>query len=182
MSHCHGAGPVLDPGDGAEIALVGNPNTGKSTLFNVLTGSRQHVGNWPGKTVERRQGELYLGTRRLVVVDLPGTYALAAVSPEEAITRDHLLGGAVVAVVLVLDATHLERNLFLGVQVLELGLPTVVALNMVDVLRRRGIRVDREHLAERLGVPVVETVARRGIGVDRLAATLGEVLGIVEAV
>ena len=150
------------------IALAGNPNSGKTTLFNVLTGSSQHVGNWPGKTVEKRSGRLSALSTEVEVVDLPGTYSLAAVSPEESVARDYLLEETPDVVVLVVDATNLERNLYLTVQVLELGIPAVVALNMADTAEARGFHIDHGRLAETLGVPVVRTVARRREGVDDL--------------
>jgi ferrous iron transport protein B len=150
------------------IALAGNPNSGKTTLFNMLTGSSQHVGNWPGKTVEKRFGRLSVEGVELEVVDLPGTYSLAAVSPEESVTRDYLLEETPDVVVLVVDAANPERNLYLAVQVLELGIPSVVALNMADTAEARGLHIDVGLLQARLGVPVIRTVARRRRGVDEL--------------
>jgi ferrous iron transport protein B len=150
------------------IALAGNPNSGKTTLFNTLTGSSQHVGNWPGKTVEKRSGRLVADGVQCEVVDLPGTYSLAASSPEEIVARDYLLDQIPDVVVLVVDASNLERNLYLTVQVLELGIPAVVALNMSDVAETHGLRIDRGLLQRRLGVPVIKTVARRRDGVDEL--------------
>lgn len=150
------------------IALAGNPNSGKTTLFNVLTGSSQHVGNWPGKTVEKRSGRLSTSGVQFEVVDLPGTYSLAAVSPEESVARDYLLDETPDVVVLVVDAANPERNLYLTVQVLELGIRVVVALNMSDTAEARGLRIDHALLEERLGVPVIRTVARRREGVDEL--------------
>ena len=150
------------------IALAGNPNSGKTTLFNVLTGSTQHVGNWPGKTVEKRSGRLSIGGVQFEVVDLPGTYSLAAVSPEESVARDYLLDETPDVVILVVDAANPERNLYLTVQVLELGVRCVVALNMSDTAEARGLRIDHTVLEKRLGVPVVPTVARRREGVDDL--------------
>ena len=159
-------------------ALAGNPNTGKTSIFNALTGSRQHTGNWPGKTVLKRQGECEHGDTALTIVDLPGTYSLSAISPEEVIARDYLLSGEADAVVIVLDAANLERNLFLAVQILEMGIPAVVALNMIDVAKRRGISVDSSRLGDALGVGVVPTVARTGAGVDSLVQTLGRMTGV----
>ena len=160
------------------IALAGNPNSGKTTLFNVLTGSSQHVGNWPGKTVEKRSGSFSAGGARFDVIDLPGTYSLAAVSPEEVVARDFLLDTTPDVVILVVDAANPERNLYLTVQVLELGVPCVVALNMADTAAARGLRIDHAILEDRLGIPVVRTVARRREGVDELIdavlATAGE--------
>lgn len=150
------------------IALAGNPNSGKTTLFNTLTGSSQHVGNWPGKTVEKRSGRLVAQGMECEVVDLPGTYSLAASSPEEIVARDYLLDQIPDVVVLVVDASNLERNLYLAVQILELGIPAVVALNMSDLAETRGLRIDCGLLEQRLGVPVVPTVARTRKGVDEL--------------
>ena len=150
------------------IALAGNPNSGKTTLFNVLTGSSQHVGNWPGKTVEKRSGRLSTRGIQFEVVDLPGTYSLAAVSPEESVARDYLLDETPDVVILVVDAANPERNLYLTVQVLELGIRCVVALNMSDTAEARGLRIDYTVLEQRLGVPVIPMVARRGEGVDDL--------------
>ena len=150
------------------VALAGNPNTGKSSIFNALTGSRQHVGNWPGKTVARIHGSFRHLDHRVEVVDLPGTYSLNASSPEEIIARDYLVSGASDAAIVVVDAANLERNLYLTVQVLETGIPSLLALNMGDVASSRGIDVDAEALAEALGVPVVATVARSGRGIAEL--------------
>ncbi len=150
------------------MALAGNPNSGKTTLFNVLTGSHQHVGNWPGKTVEKRSGRFSALDAEFEVVDLPGTYSLAAVSPEESIARDYLLDDQPDVVVLVVDAANPERNLYLTVQILELGIPAVVALNMSDTAESRGLHIDRRRLEQKLGVPVIRTVARRRQGIDDL--------------
>ena len=150
------------------LALAGNPNTGKSSVFNALTGAKQHVGNWPGKTVERVEGRFTRNDIVFEVVDLPGAYSLNAASPEELIARDYLIGGEPDGVLVVADAANLERNLYLVIQVLEIGLPTIVILNMSDVARSRGIVVDPDVLAERLSVPVIATVARSGKGLDVL--------------
>jgi len=155
------------------VALVGNPNTGKSTLFNALTGLRQKVANYPGVTVERIEGRLRLGDRVATVVDLPGTYSLTAQSPDEAIALETLEGTSPHApppdvIVAVVDAVHLERNLFLCSQLLELGRPMVVALNQVDLAAAAGLRIDPVELTLALGVPVVATVATRGEGLDLL--------------
>jgi ferrous iron transport protein B len=151
------------------IALAGNPNAGKSTLFNALTGLHQHTGNWPGKTVEQRSGVCQSHGHTLNVVDLPGTYSLAAYSPEEVIARDFILYERPDVVVNVVDATNLERNLYLTVQLLELEVPLVVALNLADVAQRMRLRIDTAKLSQQLaGTPVVEISARRGDGVDEL--------------
>jgi ferrous iron transport protein B len=150
------------------IALAGNPNSGKTTLFNVLTGSSQHVGNWPGKTVEKRSGRFAALGAEFEAVDLPGTYSLAAVSPEESVARDYLLEETPDVVILVVDAANPERNLYLTVQMLELGIPSVVALNMSDTAEARGLHIDHDLLEKRLGVPVIRTVARRRQGIEEL--------------
>ncbi|REK10915.1 MAG: ferrous iron transport protein B [Planctomycetota bacterium] len=161
------------------VALIGNPNTGKSTLFTALAGVRQRVGNYPGVTVEKKVGSMRLGERRCELVDLPGTYSLAPRSPDEMVAVDVLLSrrgdvAGVDAVISIVDATNLERNLYLVGQVLEMGLPTIVALNMVDLARARGLTIDVERLREQLGVPVVELQANRGVGVNDLKRVLAE--------
>jgi ferrous iron transport protein B len=154
------------------IALAGNPNAGKSTLFNALTGLHQHTGNWPGKTVEKREGIFKRGATTLRLIDLPGAYSLSAFTPEEIITRDFILNAAPAAVVNVIDATNLERNLYFTVQLLELGVPVLLALNMVDELPGQGLRIDTPALAKQLGVPVVPISARRGEGVEGFVTEL----------
>ena len=150
------------------IALAGNPNTGKSSIFNMLTGAKQHVGNWPGKTVERVDGRFTHDGDEFDLVDLPGTYSLNASSPEEMIARDFLVGGEPDGAVVVVDAANLERNLYLAIQVLEIGIPTVVAVNMSDVARSRGLEIDPMVLSDRLEAPAVATVARTGKGLGDL--------------
>jgi ferrous iron transport protein B len=150
------------------IALAGNPNAGKTSLFNALTGARQHVGNYPGVTVDKKFGTALLGSDAVNVVDLPGTYSLTAYSLEEVVARNYLIGERPDVVVDVVDASNLERNLYLAVQLLELGVPLVICLNMVDVAEQRGMRIDAAKLATLLGVPVVPTVARKGQGVQDL--------------
>ena len=150
------------------IALAGNPNSGKTTIFNTLTGGRQHVGNYPGVTVEKKHGTCRRGNTRLRVVDLPGTYSLTAYSSEELIARDFLIAERPNAVIDILDAGNLERNLYLAVQIMELGVPLVLALNMSDVARQRGLQFDLTLLSELLGVPIVATVGHRGLGKDEL--------------
>jgi ferrous iron transport protein B len=175
-------GLLAAPPEAAVVAVAGNPNTGKSTLFNALTGARQHVGNYPGITVERRQGACRVGDRALSFLDLPGTYSLAAGSQDEQVVVDVLTGrlpgeARPRAVVCVVDATNLRRNLFLVSQIAETGLPVVVALNMIDEAEKRGVRLDVPRLAERLGVPVVPTVATRGSGLEDLKAAVVRALG-----
>jgi len=161
------------------IAVVGNPNAGKSALFNMLTGARQKVGNYPGVTVERKSGRLSLADGRPAeLVDLPGAYSLDPSSPDEEVTRDVVFGcqqGERVpdALLIVLDATNLDNHLRFALQLIGLGLPTVVALNMVDLARRDGLTINKERLAQELGVPVVETVAVRRRGLDDVKEALG---------
>ena len=150
------------------IALAGNPNAGKTTLFNAITGARQHVGNYPGVTVEKKEGLYELEGQRLKIVDLPGTYSLTAYSVEEVVARDFLVKDRPQVVVNIVDAANLERNLYLTCQFCEMNLPLVVALNMVDVAKDRGIAIDAEQLSALLGVPVVPIVARTGTGVEAL--------------
>lgn len=150
------------------IALAGNPNSGKSTFFNALTGARQHVANYPGVTVEKKEGFLEFNGQSLHIVDLPGTYSLTAYSQEELVARNFLVNERPQVVVDVLNAGALERNLYLAVQFMELGIPLVLALNMMDEVRKQGRRIDTKRLSSLLGVPVVETVARTGEGKDAL--------------
>jgi ferrous iron transport protein B len=150
------------------VALAGNPNTGKSTVFNALTGLRQHTGNWPGKTVTRAEGYFTAGALRCKIVDLPGTYSLHAATVDEEVARDTLLFGAPDVTVVVLDATRLERNLNLALQVLSITPRVVVCLNLMDEARRHGIALDPDALSRELGVPVVPASARRGEGIAAL--------------
>ncbi|MFO0840325.1 MAG: ferrous iron transport protein B [Phycisphaerae bacterium] len=157
--------PRVSPEQRRIIALLGNPNTGKTTLFNALTGFSRHVANYPGVTVEIARGRLARSNHAIDVLDLPGTYSLAAMSPDEQVVSDLLCGrmpdqrrpGAIIAIV---DASNLQRNLYLVSQLLELGLPLIIALNMTDVARQRGIEIDAAELSQRLGVPVVPIIAR----------------------
>ncbi|GAB6038486.1 ferrous iron transport protein B [Fundidesulfovibrio butyratiphilus] len=150
------------------FALAGNPNCGKTTMFNALTGARQHVGNYPGVTVEKREGRLWVGAREFSVVDLPGMYSLTAYSADELAARAFLVDEKPSCVIDVLDAGTLERSLYLTVQLMELGVPVVLALNMMDEVRRRNLVLDTKLLSRLLGAPVVETVARVGEGKDDL--------------
>jgi ferrous iron transport protein B len=172
--------PVRDARATLRVAVLGNPNAGKSTLFNALTGLSQRVGNYPGVTVEKKVGAVATDAGSVDLVDLPGTYSLAAHSPDEMVAVDLLLGHVAReprpdAVLAVVDASNLERNLYLVSQLLDTKLPLVVALNMVDVAEARGVHVDADRLSERLGVPVVPTRADRRAGVDRLRAELASV-------
>jgi ferrous iron transport protein B len=175
------------------IALAGNPNCGKTTIFNTLTGANQSIGNWPGVTVEKLEGQYqyqsrhhdnpgvdghephyHTGTTRVKVVDLPGIYALSANSEDERAARDYLLGGEADLVVNILDSTNLERNLYLTVQLLEMGVPVLVVLNMADLAERRNINIDKEHLQAHLGVPVLGVSALKKGDIDRLKEAVNQ--------
>ncbi|MCF8068583.1 MAG: ferrous iron transport protein B [Desulfobacterales bacterium] len=158
----------------ATIALAGNPNSGKTTLFNALTGARQHVGNYPGVTVEKKQGTYSENRLKFTIVDLPGTYSLTAYSLEEVVARDFLLNEKPGVVVNIVDAANLERNLYLTLQFMEMGIPVCIALNMMDVAKTRGIEIDIKKLSTLLGIPVVPTVARSGKGKKALMETVSE--------
>jgi ferrous iron transport protein B len=157
------------------VALAGNPNTGKSTVFNALTGLRQHTGNWPGKTVTRAEGGFDYGGKRYKLVDLPGTYSLLATSVDEEVARDFVLFGQPSVTVVVVDATRLQRNLSLALQVLEITDRVVICLNLMDEARRHGLSVDDRRLARDLGVPVVPTAARSGEGLKELLQAIHDV-------
>lgn len=157
------------------VALAGNPNTGKSTVFNALTGLRQHTGNWPGKTVTRAEGGFEYGDQKYKLVDLPGTYSLLATSLDEEVARDFILFGQPDVTIVVVDATRLERNLNLVLQVLEITNRVVVALNLMDEARRHGLQIDERRLGRDLGVPVVPMVARQSEGVPEILQAVSEV-------
>jgi len=167
---CHGALQELRGTVQLTVALAGNPNVGKSTIFNRLTGMGVATANYPGKTVEVQLAETRFEGHRIGVIDLPGSYALGGISEDQWVARQALLDGKPDVVILVVDATNLARNLYLGLQILDLGLPVVIALNVLDQAKARGIQVNAEHLAEILGSPVVPTVATRGSGLDTLVA------------
>ncbi len=150
------------------IAIAGNPNCGKTTVFNALTGARQHVGNWPGVTVERKSGKYSYSEHKFDVIDLPGTYSLAAFSAEETITRQFLIDDEPDVVVNIIDASNLERNFFLTTQLIELGRPMVIVLNMMDMAEEKGLEIDFDTLATLLGAPVVPIVGRNGAGIELL--------------
>lgn len=150
------------------VALAGNPNCGKTTLFNQLTGSSQTVGNWPGVTVEKKEGKVRYQTYSITVADLPGIYSLSPYSPEEVVSRNYILNERPDAIIDIVDAANLERNLYLTTQLAELGIPVVAALNMVDVIEKRGDKIDYALLEKRLGVPVVPISASKGIGINKL--------------
>ena len=165
----------------AVIGVIGNPNCGKTTLFNELTGSKQKVGNWPGVTVDRKEGIITLRGEAHLLVDLPGTYALDShddeLSVDEKIAREFALSGEAQLIVNILDASNLHRNLFLTSQLLDMGIPVICAVNMIDVAEREGIHDDCQRLAEELGVPVVPIVASTGVGIAELCRVLGHQLG-----
>ena len=143
------------------FALAGNPNSGKTTLFNTLTGSTAHVGNWPGVTVDRKEGVYRELSEKIDIIDLPGIYSLFFYTPEEVVSRNYIMEESPDLVINIVDATNLERNLYLTTQLLESDIPVVVALNMMDVLEKEGSEIDAERLFEQLGVPVVAIVADR---------------------
>ena len=150
------------------VALIGNPNAGKTTVFNSLTGAHQHVGNWPGKTVERKEGRCVHGGFALRVVDLPVVYSLTAYSPDEVVARDFIVEEKPDVVVDVVDASNLERNMYLVVQLLEMGSPLILALNMMDMVEARGHHIDVVSLSRLLGVRVVPMVASHSEGMHAL--------------
>jgi len=150
------------------IALAGNPNTGKSTIFNALTGLRQHTGNWPGKTIARAEGAFSLSGKRYKIVDLPGTYSLLSATDDEEVARNFILFGRPDVTLVVIDATRIERNLNLVLQVLQITQRVIVCVNLIDEAKAHGITVDERGLSRDLGVPVVSTAARTGQGVERL--------------
>lgn len=149
-----------------EIALIGNPNSGKTSLFNLLTGTSQRVGNWPGVTVERKSGNVKK-LKEISVQDLPGIYSMSPYSPEEKVARDYLLSNHADSILNVVDATNLERNLYLTTQLIETGIPVTIALNMSDVLKNQGKSINSDKLAYQMGVPVVATSALKNTGVDK---------------
>lgn len=157
------------------IALAGNPNTGKSTVFNSLTGLRQHTGNWPGKTVTRAEGGFVYSDKRYKIVDLPGTYSLLSTSTDEEVARNFILFGKPDVTVIVVDSTRLERNLNLVLQILEITDRAVVCLNLKDEAKRNKIQIDDRLLSKKLGVPVVPTSARHGEGIQELLKSINEV-------
>ena len=165
-------GEVILKKDAPLIGLLGQPNTGKSTLFNALTGARQHVGNWPGKTVEKKEGSFKYKGKKYTLLDLPGTYSLSANSEEELITRQNIIGKDIDLVVALVDASQLERSMFLLSEVVGIKQPIVVLLNMIDVAKSQGREIDVPRLSKLLGIPVLPFVASQGKGMDELYAIL----------
>lgn len=153
--------------DNMRIALAGNPNCGKTTVFNGYTGSRQHVGNYPGVTVDRKEGELTFEGQSIILVDLPGTYSLTAYSQEELVARRELALSNIQSVIDIVDSSALERNLLLTVQMLEMGIPLVLACNMMDEAESAGINIDMPRLGNLLGVPVVPMIAKKDEGLEK---------------
>ena len=176
-----------DDNDGiVRIALVGNPNSGKTTLFNAMTGSREYVGNWPGVTVEKKEGRikntaLCTHNHDMVLVDLPGIYSLSPYSMEEMVARRYITGEKPEAIINIVDGTNLERNLYLTVQLMELERPMIIALNMMDEVQKRGDEIDVKKLSLELGVPVVPISARSGIGIDELISNLQRLIHAAHA-
>ena len=155
---------------GIKIALAGNPNCGKTTMFNALTGANQYVGNWPGVTVEKKEGKLK-GKRKnddIIVTDLPGIYSLSPYTLEEVVSRDYILNDDPDVIIDLVDATNIERNLYLTTQLVETGVPVVIALNMCDLLAKRGIKIDVKRLSMLIGCPIVEISALKQKGLDEL--------------
>ena len=157
------------------VALAGNPNVGKSVIFNNLTKGHQHVGNWPGKTIEKKEGICKYKGYEIYIVDLPGTYSLTAYSPEELIARNYIIEEKPDVVVNIVDASNPERNLYLTLQLIELGAPLVIALNKMDLAEDKGYEIDHRELEKLLGVPVVPTIAPKKIGMEELCEKILEV-------
>ena len=151
-----------------KIALAGNPNCGKTTLFNALTGSNQFVGNWPGVTVEKKEGKLK-GHKDVVIMDLPGIYSLSPYTLEEVVARNYLIGERPDAIINIVDGTNIERNLYLSTQIMELGIPVIMAINMMDLLEKSGEKIDIAKLGKDLGCEVVEISALKGTGIKKAA-------------
>ena len=152
-----------------KIALAGNPNCGKTTLFNGLTGSNQFVGNWPGVTVEKKEGKLK-GNKEVIIMDLPGIYSLSPYTLEEVVARNYLITERPDAILNIVDGTNLERNLYLSTQLMELGIPVLMAVNMMDIVQKNGDQININALSKELGCPVVEISALKGTGIMDAAA------------
>ena len=167
-----------------KIALAGNPNCGKTTLFNALTGSNQFVGNWPGVTVEKKEGKLK-GHKDVTIMDLPGIYSLSPYTLEEVVARNYLIGERPDAIINIVDGTNIERNLYLSTQIMELGIPVIMAVNMVDILEKTGEKVHIDKLSQKLGCEVVEISALKGTGITKAAekaVALAQQKGVVTPV
>ena len=158
------------------VAVIGNPNVGKSTLFNELTGAKQYIGNWPGVTVEKKEGEKIFGDYKIRFVDLPGTYGLGVSSIDERIARDYIIFEKPDVVVNIVDASNLDRNLYLTLELIETGARVVIALNMMDIAESKGINIDVDALSKELGVPIVPTIATKGVGIDELCSVIIKVV------
>ncbi len=158
-----------------KIALAGNPNSGKTTLFNALTGSNQYVGNWPGVTVEKKEGKLKKDTN-VILTDLPGIYSLSPYTLEEIVARDYLINERPDAILNIVDGTNIERNLYLSTQLMELGIPVVIAINMMDLVRKNGDKINIEELSRQLGCKVVEISALKGTGIEEAAQAAGHAI------
>ena len=158
---------TLEKSKNLSIALAGNPNCGKTTLFNEITGSKQHVGNWPGVTVEKKEGK-YKKDKAMTIVDLPGIYSLSPYSAEEIVARNYIVEEKPDVLINIIDGTNIERNMYLTLQILETGIPTVVALNMMDEVESSGTKIDIDKISKALGVKVVPIVARNGKNIDIL--------------
>lgn len=151
-----------------KIALAGNPNCGKTTMFNTLTGSSQYVGNWPGVTVEKKEGKLK-GHKDVTIVDLPGIYSLSPYTLEEVVTRNFIINEKPDVIINLVDASNIERNLYLTTQLSEIGIPVIIALNMIDVVRKNGDVINIKKLSDALGCEVIETAAVKGLGTTEVA-------------
>ena len=158
------------------IALAGNPNSGKTTVFNNLTGARQHVGNWPGVTVEKKEGNCSFRGYSIKVVDLPGVYSLTAYSPDEVVARNFVIDEKPDVVVDIVDASNLERNLYLAVQIMEMGTPLIIALNMMDEAESRRYKIDVKAISQEMGVSVIPMIANRNKGTDELLEEIAKVV------
>ena len=163
-----------------KIALAGNPNSGKTTLFNALTGSNQFVGNWPGVTVEKKEGKLK-GYKDAAVIDLPGIYSLSPYTLEEVVARNYLIGERPDVIINIVDGTNIERNLYLSTQIMELGIPVIMAVNMADLLEKNGDQIHTGKLSEKLGCEVVTISALKGNGIKEAAARAVQLAGAKQA-